>query len=107
MGKENFAGLKRLDRWMIKPSNTPLPQITGDIVSIQIGDFPNVAFSGAIDLNTIIDNAISRSSKNSMESIELSDYANEAIAGAIAELESGSCKTFSSIDELLEDLERD
>jgi len=45
--------------------------------------------------------------KESSKPIELSEMAKKAIATAIGELEMGSCKTFSNIDELFDDLESD
>ena len=74
---------------------------------ITTADYQNSIFMSALDLNTIRENIRSMSPKKAMELIELSEYAVKAIAGAILELESGSCKTFSSIDELLEDLVSD
>ena len=43
--------------------------------------------------------------KESSEPRELSNTAKKAVAKAINELDSGQCKTFSSIDELFDDLE--
>ncbi|MHC1687070.1 MAG: hypothetical protein AB9879_05115 [Methanothrix sp.] len=38
---------------------------------------------------------------------ELKDKAKEEIAAAIAELDEGSCRTFSDVDELFDDLDSD
>ena len=45
--------------------------------------------------------------KERSEPRELSNTAKKAAAKAINELDSGQCKTFSSIDELFDDLESD
>ena len=45
--------------------------------------------------------------KESSKPRELSNTAKKAVAKAIKELDSGQCKTFSSIDELFDDLEND
>ena len=45
--------------------------------------------------------------KESSKPRELSNTAKKAVAKAINELDSGQCKTFSSIDELFDDLEND
>lgn len=45
--------------------------------------------------------------KESSEPRELLNTARKAIAKSMHELDSGQCKTFSSIDELFDDLESD
>lgn len=45
--------------------------------------------------------------KESSEPRELLNTARKAIAKSMHELDSGQCKTFSSIDELFNDLESD
>ena len=45
--------------------------------------------------------------KESSEPRELLNTARKAIAKSMRELDSGQCKTFSSIDELFDDLESD
>lgn len=45
--------------------------------------------------------------KESSEPRELLHTARKAIAKSMHELDSGQCKTFSSIDELFDDLESD
>ena len=60
-----------------------------------------------IDITMIKADIKSMDPKESSEPRELSNRARKAIATAINELDSGQCKTFSSIDELFDDLERD
>ena len=45
--------------------------------------------------------------QESSEPRELSNTAKKAVGKAINELDSGQCKTFSSIDELFDELEND
>lgn len=59
------------------------------------------------DITTIKAVIESMDPKESSEPLELSNTARKAISKAINELDSGQCKTFSSIDELFDDLESD
>ena len=45
--------------------------------------------------------------EESSEPRELSNAAKKAVTKAINELDSGQCKTFSSIDEFFDDMEND
>jgi hypothetical protein len=72
-----------------------------------IGEIPNQRFNSALDVNTIERHIKSMDPKNGPILCELSDMAKETIALSIGELDACKCKTFSSIDELFEDLESD
>jgi len=61
----------------------------------------------ATDITLIKTDIKTKGPNGSSEPRELSHTARKAIAKSMHELDSGQCKTFSSIDELFDDLESD
>lgn len=114
---EKFTKLGTINQRGLISSNTPIPPNMASIVSVAdamtgcyfmpTADYPNTMFINAIDPYTIRRDIISMGHKDPCKVIELSEMAKSAIAMAISELETGACKTFSSIDELFDDLESD
>ncbi|GAB6265503.1 MAG: hypothetical protein STSR0001_09480 [Methanothrix sp.] len=114
---EKFTKLGIINQRRAISSNTPVPPKMASLVSVadamtgcyfmQTADYPNTMFANAIDPYTIRRDIISMGQKDPCKVIELSEMAKSAIATAISELETGACKTFSSIDELFDDLESD
>lgn len=114
---EKFTQLGVINPRRVISSNTPVPPNMASMVSVAYAmtgshfmptaDYPNMMFANAIDPYTIKRDDISMGHKDPCKVVELSEMAKSAIAMAISELETGTCKTFSSIDELFDDLESD
>ena len=64
-------------------------------------------FVSAVDITIIKADIKPMDTKESSEPHELLNTARKAIAKSIHELDTGQCKTFSTIDELFDDLESD
>ncbi len=95
----------------ITPSKSYLRQVVSPINTMSIlrslANMPNSKYVSAINLNKFSEDIMSMEPKKSCDIIELSQMAKNAIAIAISELEMGTSKTFSNIDELFDDLDSD
>jgi hypothetical protein len=103
---------RRLDFLHVIESPTPFRSEKDIAVNMmatvrKLASLPNQSYISAIGINIIKEYFMPVDPKNNPALRELSDTARKAIALAVEELDTGHCKTFSSIDELLEDLESD